>query len=92
MRFIYKYPQTHKNYPGIKPINLGVPWYESYLQHQQKEQSSVRFIYIYTTAHQKLFREALDPLGPTLIYNTKKGTVLYEVYILIYSNQLEEMP
>ena len=35
---------------------LGAPWAKSYLQHQQKEQSYLMFIYKYTGTHKKLSR------------------------------------
>ena len=37
-------------------MGLGAPWDESYLEHQQKEQSSVIFVNQFPTIHQILYR------------------------------------
>ena len=42
-------------------MGLGYPWYVSYLQHQQKENSSVRCIYQSIVTHQ--FSPDINPIG-----------------------------
>ena len=38
-------------------MGLGAPWYNFYLQQQQKEQSSVMFVYQYPVTYQNISRD-----------------------------------
>ena len=51
MRFIYQSPTIHTKFPTINPMSLVAPWTNAYIELQQKEQSSVRFIYQYTVTN-----------------------------------------
>ena len=58
MRFIYQFQQPTKTFLGINPmvlgapwcplVQIGAPWPNTYLEHQQKEQYYVSFIYQYS--------------------------------------------
>ena len=75
-------------------MGLGAPWSNSRLQHQQKENTSVMFIYQFPTNHQMFSWDQPNgpwcPLRKRLYRTPTKRTVFCEVYISIFSNNIEE--
>ena len=77
--------QSTKNCPGINQMVLGTSWSNSYLEQQQKESFSVRFIYQYVFSRNQP-NSTLCPLVRYLSRPATNGTVSCEVYVSIYKN------